>query len=199
MSQNDEREAFEAWYFDKHLRPPFRGEDGFYVTFHARDAYEGWCAALANQRAEVPQPVRDINAWLAIHDAEQVRDYKVHANAAAAIFRALLATAPAQPAEQQGSGGAMFPACKGMNCGATDGVNHSLECQAEHAAAIAGGVFVKSTQHPRQMVALTDEVIVMQGLMMVPSKDCESVAKVFEMGVRFAERMHGIPAPGGKE
>ena len=33
-------------------------------------------------------------------------------------------------------------ACKGMNCGATDGRSHSLECHAEHAAAIAGGVFV---------------------------------------------------------
>lgn len=36
--------------------------------------------------------------------------------------------------------------CTGMNCGATDGVSHSLECHAEHAAAIAGGVFTKSTQ-----------------------------------------------------
>jgi rubrerythrin len=35
------------------------------------------------------------------------------------------------------------PRCRGMNCGATDGVSHSLECQAEHAAAIAGGRFVK--------------------------------------------------------
>lgn len=36
--------------------------------------------------------------------------------------------------------------CKGMNCGCTDGVSHSLECHAEHAAFIAGGVFVKSEQ-----------------------------------------------------
>lgn len=33
--------------------------------------------------------------------------------------------------------------CKGMNCGATDGRAHSPECEAEHAAAIAGGRFVK--------------------------------------------------------
>lgn len=32
---------------------------------------------------------------------------------------------------------------KGMNCKAKDGVEHSLECQAEHAAAIAGGMFVR--------------------------------------------------------
>jgi hypothetical protein len=34
-------------------------------------------------------------------------------------------------------------ACKGMNCGCTDGRSHSLECLAELAAAIAGGVFVQ--------------------------------------------------------
>jgi len=33
--------------------------------------------------------------------------------------------------------------CKGMNCGATEGILHSAECQAEHAAALAGGVFIK--------------------------------------------------------
>lgn len=33
--------------------------------------------------------------------------------------------------------------CKGMNCGTTTGTDHSLECQAEHAAAIAGDRFVK--------------------------------------------------------
>jgi hypothetical protein len=45
--------------------------------------------------------------------------------------------------------------CKGMNCGCTDGLSHSLECQAEHAAAIAGGVFVKAEQ--AQPVAWWDE------------------------------------------
>jgi hypothetical protein len=34
-------------------------------------------------------------------------------------------------------------ACKGMNCGCTDGRSHSLECLAELAAAIAGGVFIQ--------------------------------------------------------
>lgn len=32
--------------------------------------------------------------------------------------------------------------CAGLNCGATDGVSHSVECAAEHAAVIAGGRFV---------------------------------------------------------
>lgn len=41
--------------------------------------------------------------------------------------------------------------CKGMNCGCTDGVSHSLECQAEHAACIAGGVFVKAAKPETQV------------------------------------------------
>jgi hypothetical protein len=36
--------------------------------------------------------------------------------------------------------------CNGMNCGCTDGWSHSLECHAELAAAIAGGMFVSSVQ-----------------------------------------------------
>ena len=38
--------------------------------------------------------------------------------------------------------------CKGMNCGCTDGVSHSLECHAEHAAAVAGGSFVPGPDAP---------------------------------------------------
>jgi hypothetical protein len=38
------------------------------------------------------------------------------------------------------------PPCKGINCGATDGRSHSLECHAQHAAAIAGGRFVPGVQ-----------------------------------------------------
>ncbi|PYE13389.1 restriction alleviation protein Lar [Paraburkholderia silvatlantica] len=38
--------------------------------------------------------------------------------------------------------------CKGMNCGCTNGIDHSLECHAEHAAAIAGGLFVKDCEPP---------------------------------------------------
>lgn len=34
--------------------------------------------------------------------------------------------------------------CNGMNCGTTTG-NHSPECRAEHAAAVAGGRFVKAS------------------------------------------------------
>lgn len=37
----------------------------------------------------------------------------------------------------------MTTKCAGMNCQSTDGTNHSPECRAEHAAAVAGGRFVK--------------------------------------------------------
>lgn len=33
---------------------------------------------------------------------------------------------------------ATYPACKGTNCGCTDGVSHSAECQQQHADAIDG-------------------------------------------------------------
>lgn len=41
-------------------------------------------------------------------------------------------------------------ACKGMNCGCTDGVGHSVECRAEHAAALAGGWFMKTDVTPEE-------------------------------------------------
>lgn len=37
----------------------------------------------------------------------------------------------------------MTTKCAGLNCTSTDGTNHSPECLAEHAAAVAGGRFVK--------------------------------------------------------
>lgn len=39
------------------------------------------------------------------------------------------------------TGEIQMSACKGMNCGCTDG-NHSPECRAEHAASAAGGTFI---------------------------------------------------------
>lgn len=54
----------------------------------------------------------------------------------------LLAAAP-QPEAAQPESVTTAP-CKGMNCGCTDGLSHSTECQAGHAAAIAGGRFIKN-------------------------------------------------------
>lgn len=51
--------------------------------------------------------------------------------------KAALAAAPTLPAQEA------QPPCAGMNCGSTDGKTHSAECYAEHAAAVAGGRFVK--------------------------------------------------------
>ena len=53
-----------------------------------------------------------------------------------------------------------YPPCQGMNCGCTNGINHSAECFAEHAATIAGGRFIKGfNNHTEQEAGLTDEQI----------------------------------------
>lgn len=36
--------------------------------------------------------------------------------------------------------------CKGMNCGCTDGRSHPPECEAQHAATVAGGTFVPAAE-----------------------------------------------------
>jgi hypothetical protein len=58
----------------------------------------------------------------------------------------------------------MTTKCAGMNCQSTDGTNHSPECRAEHAAAVAGGRFVKLTRGDagardvlRKIIAIADE------------------------------------------
>ena len=62
----------------------------------------------------------------------------------------------AQPAVDARTSGAVA-VCKGMNCGATDGISHSIECQAEHAAAVAGGKFVAHPASEPVARTLTDE------------------------------------------
>lgn len=68
-----------------------------------------------------------------------------------AAYCAMLAAAPQPPAQAEPKPAApgTYPPCAGMNCGCTDGFSHSLECQAEHAAAIAGGRFVKAQAEAR--------------------------------------------------
>ncbi|KQP45475.1 hypothetical protein [Pseudorhodoferax sp. Leaf274] len=60
-------------------------------------------------------------------------------------YRAGLADARRQASTPEGYGSvATHAPCKGMACGITrTDQEHSLECQAEHTAAIAGGRFVK--------------------------------------------------------
>ena len=54
--------------------------------------------------------------------------------------------------------------CKGMNCGITrTDQEHSLECQAEHAAAIAGGAFVKPAQQEPVAYSYTSRITGAQG------------------------------------
>jgi NTP pyrophosphatase (non-canonical NTP hydrolase) len=94
-------------------------------------------------RATVQQALEaleDLNGWqsLAPPLASQVGRH------AAINLRAALE----QPEQEQPvrAESVTTPPCKGMNCGAIDGRSHSLECHAEHSAAIAGGRFVPLAQ-----------------------------------------------------
>lgn len=51
----------------------------------------------------------------------------------------------------------MTTKCTGTNCPSTDGQNHSPECRAEHAAAVAGGRFVKGGDAQDDLRALFSE------------------------------------------
>lgn len=58
-----------------------------------------------------------------------------------------MAGAVPQPAENsEPTTLGQFLVCKGTNCTSTDGFGHSSECEAEHAAAIAGGQFVQQAE-----------------------------------------------------
>jgi hypothetical protein len=54
------------------------------------------------------------------------------------------------------------------------------------------GSFPVYAHPPAKRVPLTEEQIVMDGLMMLPNEDAKDCAKSFTAGVRFAERAHGI-------
>jgi hypothetical protein len=47
----------------------------------------------------------------------------------------------------------VYRACAGAFCGAMDGASHSSECQAEHAAVVAGGRFVKVVLDDERMTS----------------------------------------------
>jgi hypothetical protein len=59
-------------------------------------------------------------------------------------------------------------ACKGMNCNSTDGTNHSVECRAEYAAAVAGGgqfvTLIQRTQILQFLDAAAGEGLVLNGI-----------------------------------
>lgn len=52
----------------------------------------------------------------------------------------------------------MTEPCKGMFCTSVDGTGHSPECQAEHAAACAGGVFMKGGMITSELFEAAREV-----------------------------------------
>ncbi len=103
----------------------------------------------------------------------------------------------APPPEPQGSSRAELTVCKGMNCGSTDGVNHSLECHAEHLAAIAGGTFVKPAEQPRQMVALTDDEI--EAVWRNTTMSHRHLYDFVDAAIAKFCEVNGINAPSGKE
>lgn len=59
-------------------------------------------------------------------------------------------------------------ACKGMNCGCTDGVSHSVECRAEYAASVAGGgqfvTLIQRTQILQFLDGAAGEGLVLNGI-----------------------------------
>lgn len=87
-------------------------------------------------RAVMQQALEALKAcldYIAPHTLQGEEDADT-AEEAIAVIKAALAQPEQEPLN--------YPECKGMNCGCTDGVSHSLECHAEHSAAIAGGRFV---------------------------------------------------------
>ncbi|WP_218779327.1 hypothetical protein, partial [Paraburkholderia caledonica] len=91
-------------------------------AFDLRATFDQWLGA--NQKYAHCH----VSAWEAVKGVEALRAASTPANA---------------PAPAQSAIAGTYPPCQGMNCGCTDGENHSAECFAEHAATIAGGRFTK--------------------------------------------------------
>ena len=83
---------------------------------------------------------------LALEALEKHAELGLFAGATITILKQALEQPEPEPREH--------PPCKGMNCGITrTDQQHSIECEAEHAAAIAGGRFVKPEQPEPEPVA----------------------------------------------
>lgn len=93
------------------------------------DQAPGWrnlCTAAHDHIAAQDKRIAELE--IALRESEEARGtLKTRTAAVVAEFEAQLAA-------QAGN-----PACKGANCGATDGKSHSVECFAEHEACISGG------------------------------------------------------------
>jgi hypothetical protein len=129
--------------------PPFgwrctrgAGHEGPCAAIECPDDVAAVAHGMARLAAAAPAP-----ATLSDEEIEQHIDRPGFAweNLTKAEQRSLLSSirellAAAGSSQRQDS---QYPACKGPNCGATDGRSHSAECQATHEAACAGGYFVK--------------------------------------------------------
>jgi hypothetical protein len=87
----------------------------------------------------------------------------------------------------------LLPRCTGMNCGATD-ANHSPECRAEHAAAIAGGRFVKDEK--RAADADARAVVTRLAMLLEAGQAANGIAH--ERQEIYAEALRALLADGGK-
>lgn len=101
-------------------------------------------AMSRDEAAELRQALADSNLALLEQTqlAERCRQQAETAEAENARLVAQIATMQHKPQPHE------CAPCKGINCGATDGVSHSVECAAEHAAVIAGGRFVPKGAAP---------------------------------------------------
>lgn len=212
MSQTDERETFEAkWPTPAHCK--WIGNGYAATEYNAWSAHthiarwEGWQAraAIASQRAEMPQGWREQSAgWLRQKADEQERiNSECPAHAAAYpswtdrvrqlrwLAEDVLAAAPQPPqAEQQG--------CADANDLAK--AAEILRSNGQVKLAERLRVAALTAQQPRQMVALTDEQIekLRESTFSTNNPFCPVDSKSMRKAVRAAERAHGI-APGGKE
>lgn len=118
------RERFEAWH--EQWRAKYGPGSG-----HSDDMLDAWEEAERQALERAARECESVSARLNDDFSPQ------HAGGADKCADAIHAMTEEAPSD------ALYPPCTGLNCGAMDGVIHSPECRAEHAAAVAGGRFVK--------------------------------------------------------
>lgn len=171
-----------------------------YATFceeldYSDDEMRDYARAALAQRQQVLAEATDAM----VEAAEDVDDlYKLGTpNTWRKVWRAMLAAAPALTAA---------PSAQAEPVRRLHSFS-SIDCEKLIAATVPGGsvcdpqevadsirrylnAWPSAQAEPQE--PLTDEQIVMDGLMMTPTKTLESCAEAFTAGVRFAERAHGI-------
>lgn len=144
QDQNNERWPEHAKAYDRWR---------YYVTIAQvlADELEGNGRRPRDSLDPAPQP-----SQTAVAPVESTPRYEV--KYAAAVGEPFWATVSFKEYEDSRMNGSpvrrVTPPCQGINCGCTDGVSHSLECEAEHAAAVASDTYIKTNP---SAVVLDDE------------------------------------------